>query len=114
MRKVNVVAALIEKNGCFLLAQRASGSLKGKWEFPGGKVEDNETPEDALKTAIYLNDKYAYDAPSANGYVGILWAIGGLHDRAFSDYPVTGKIRRMTYNSIKHKFDLSVYLRRFS
>ena len=46
MRKVNVVAALIEKNGCFLLAQRAGGSLKGKWEFPGGKVEENET-EDA-------------------------------------------------------------------
>lgn len=31
----------------------------------------------SLNIAIYLNDKYAYDAPSANGYVGILWAIGG-------------------------------------
>lgn len=65
------------------------------------------TPEDALKTAIYLNDKYAYDAPSSNGYVGILWAIGGLHDRAFADYPVTGKIRRMTYDSMKRKYDLA-------
>lgn len=63
----------------------------------------------ALKIAIYLNDKYAYDAPSANGYVGILWAIGGLHDRAFTDYPVTGKIRRMTYQSIKRKYDLDNY-----
>lgn len=65
----------------------------------------------ALKIAIYLNDKYAYDAPSANGYVGILWAIGGLHDRAFTDYPVTGKIRRMTYQSIKRKYDLDNYLK---
>ena len=65
----------------------------------------------ALKIAIYLNDKYAYDAPSANGYVGILWAIGGVHDRAFTDYPVTGKIRRMAYNAIKRKCDLSNYLK---
>lgn len=67
----------------------------------------------ALKIAIYLNDKYAYDAPSANGYVGILWAIGGLHDRAFTDYPVTGKIRRMAYNAIKRKCDLSNYLKKY-
>ncbi len=66
-------------------------------------LEWTSTPVKALQTAIYLNDKYAYDAPSANGYVGILWAIGGLHDRAFNDYPVTGKIRRMTYDSIKKK-----------
>lgn len=51
------------------------------------------SPKEELKTAIYLNDKYAYDSPSANGYVGILWAIAGLHDRAFVDYPITGKIR---------------------
>ena len=67
----------------------------------------------ALKIAIYLNDKYAYDSPSANGYVGILWAIGGLHDRAFADYPVTGKIRRITYESIKRKYDLSEYMKKF-
>ena len=71
------------------------------------------TPKDALKTAIYLNDKYAYDSPSANGYVGILWAIGGLHDRAFADYPVTGKIRRMTYDSMKRKYDLFSYIKKY-
>ena len=65
----------------------------------------------ALKIAIYLNDRYAYDASSANGYVGILWAIGGLHDRAFADYPVTGKIRRMTYESMKKKYDLAEYIK---
>ena len=67
----------------------------------------------ALKIAIYLNDKYAYDSPSANGYVGILWAIAGLHDRAFVDYPVTGKIRRMTYNSIKRRYDLQSYIKKY-
>ena len=71
------------------------------------------TPKDALKTAIYLNDKYAYDSPSANGYVGILWAIGGLHDRAFADFLVTGKVRRMTYDSIKRKYDLFSYIKKY-
>ena len=76
-------------------------------------LEWMSTADEALKAAIYLNDKYAYDAPSANGYVGILWAIGGLHDRAFADYPVTGKIRRMTYDSLKQKYDLTDYLKKY-
>ena len=76
-------------------------------------TEWTPSTDTALKTAIYLNDKYAYDAPSANGYVGILWAIAGLHDRAFIDYPVTGKIRRMTSDSIKRKVDLSEYLKKY-
>lgn len=76
-------------------------------------VEWTFSPEEALNSAIYLNDKYAYDAPSANGYVGILWAIGGLHDRAFADYPVTGKIRRMTYNSLKSKFNIKEYIDKY-
>ena len=76
-------------------------------------LEWMSTPEEALKTAIYLNDKYAYDAPSANGYVGILWAIGGLHDRAFADFLVTGKVRRMTYDSIKRKYDLFSYIKKY-
>ena len=73
-------------------------------------LEWTETPEIALKTAIYLNDKYAYDSPSPDGYTGILWAIGGLHDRAFQDWFVTGKIRRMTSDSIKRKYDTSDYI----
>ncbi len=77
-------------------------------------LEWSFSPEEALNTAIYLNDKYAFDAPSPNGYVGILWAIGGLHDRAFADYPVTGKIRRMTYNSIKRKYNISKYIEKYS
>ena len=72
------------------------------------------SPDEALKIAIYLNDKYGYDSPSANGYAGILWAIGGLHDRAFADYPVSGKIRRMTYESVKRKFNLSDYINKYS
>lgn len=67
--------------------------------------------DDALENAIYLNDKYGFDAPSANGYTGILWAIGGLHDRAFIDYPITGKIRRMTFDSIRRKYNSDSYIK---
>ena len=77
-------------------------------------LEWTSGPDEALKIAIYLNDKYAYDAPSANGYVGILWAIGGLHDRAFTSHPVIGKIRRMTYESMKRKYNLSEYIEKYS
>ena len=77
-------------------------------------LEWTSAPEEALEIAMYLNDKYAYDSPSANGYVGILWAIGGLHDRAFVDYPVTGKIRRMTYDSMKRKYNFSDYIKRYT
>jgi 8-oxo-dGTP diphosphatase len=44
-----VAAALVDSDGRVLIAQRPDGkSLAGQWEFPGGKVEDGETPENAL------------------------------------------------------------------
>ena len=76
-------------------------------------LEWTKSPDEALKIAIYLNDKYALDSPSPNGYVGILWAIGGLHDRAFQDWEVTGKIRRMSYDSTKRKFKIQDYIDKY-
>ena len=72
--------------------------------------EWTSSAQTAVKYAIYLNDKYAYDSPSPNGYCGILWAIAALHDRAFRDSVITGKIRRMTYNSMRKKFDIEKYI----
>ncbi len=46
---INVTAAIIRKNGKILVARRAAGQhLAGFWEFPGGKIEDGETPEECL------------------------------------------------------------------
>ena len=48
-----VVAGIIYHNDKILLAQRAIGQkLEGKWEFPGGKIEQGETPEQALVREI--------------------------------------------------------------
>ena len=48
MRRVDVVAAVIENNGKFFATQRGYGVYKDRWEFPGGKVEKGESQEDAL------------------------------------------------------------------
>ena len=48
-KQINVVGAVIVRNGTILCAQRGDkGHLAGLWEFPGGKIESNETPQDAL------------------------------------------------------------------
>lgn len=49
MKVIDVTAAIIEKDGRFLIAKRKKGKhLEGKWEFPGGKVESGEKPEECL------------------------------------------------------------------
>jgi 8-oxo-dGTP diphosphatase len=51
--RIVVVAAVIERNGQYLIGQRRSDDTHpGKWEFPGGKVEKGETPEAALQREL--------------------------------------------------------------
>lgn len=52
MKTINVVAAVIFKNGKVFATQRGYGEFKDGWEFPGGKVEEGESPEDALRREI--------------------------------------------------------------
>ena len=79
MKTIKVVAAVIcdnmkEKNKIFATA-RGYGELKGGWEFPGGKIEAGETPQEALKREIMeeldteiklgdLIDTIEYDYPT--------------------------------------------------
>lgn len=77
-------------------------------------LEWTQTPEEAMKVAIYLNDKYSLDGRDPNGYTGIAWSIGGVHDRAWAERPVFGKIRYMNYNGCKRKFDVDAYIQRVS
>ena len=52
MKTVKVAAAVIKDKDRILIAQRLKGEFKGKWEFPGGKLEENE---DAItyRTPLY-------------------------------------------------------------
>lgn len=76
-------------------------------------LEWSPTIEEALATAIYLNDRYELDGRDPNGYTGIAWSIGGVHDRAWFDRPIFGKIRYMSAGGAKGKFDVTRYCERF-
>ena len=52
MKKIEVVAAIIRKEDKIFATQRGYGDWKDWWEFPGGKMEVGETPEEALKREI--------------------------------------------------------------
>lgn len=76
-------------------------------------LEWSKSPEEALSIAIYLNDKYELDGRDPNGYVGCAWSVGGVHDRAWTERPVFGKIRYMNFNGAKRKFDVHSYINKF-
>jgi mutator protein MutT len=62
-RKANpqiVTAAVIEKDGCILIARRMRGLHAGVWEFPGGTLEEGETYEECLKRE--LREELSVDA----------------------------------------------------
>lgn len=64
----------------------------------------------AYRRAVWLNDRFQLDGRDPNGYAGIAWAIVGKHDRAWSERPVFGKIRYMSFASTSRKFDSKSYI----
>ena len=52
MKVIEVVAAIIQRDGAYFATQRGYGEFEGMWEFPGGKIEPGESSEDALKREI--------------------------------------------------------------
>ena len=84
MKTVKVVAAVIRDGDRIFAAQRGYGEFKDGWEFPGGKIEEGETPEAALKreieeeldTEIEVNellDTIEYDYPNFHLSMKCYW-----------------------------------------
>ncbi len=92
-----------------------SGKMHGYLRMYWAKkiLEWTVDPEEALRFAIVLNDRYELDGRDANGYAGIAWSIGGVHDRAWGARPIFGKIRYMSYRGSKSKFDVEGFIARW-
>jgi deoxyribodipyrimidine photo-lyase len=73
-------------------------------------LEWSPSPETAFETAIRLNDRYELDGCDPNGYAGVAWSIAGVHDRAWPERSVFGKIRYMNLNGCRRKFDVDAYI----
>ena len=84
MKTIRVAAAVIRKDDKIFATQRGYGELKGGWEFPGGKIEDGETPQEALKREIEeeldteilvgeLIDTIEYDYPNFHLSMDCFW-----------------------------------------
>lgn len=77
-------------------------------------LEWTKNPEEAMKIAIYLNDTYELDGREPNGYTGIAWSIGGVHDRAWFPRKVFGTIRFMSESGAQTKFDVGAYVKKWT
>jgi deoxyribodipyrimidine photo-lyase len=97
------------------IEMKTTGKMSGYMRMYWAKkiLEWTEKPEDAIKIAIYLNDRYSLDGRDPNGYLGIMWSIAGVNDRAFGERDVIGKIRYMSYNACFQKFDAKAYIAKF-
>lgn len=75
-------------------------------------LEWSPDPETAFEVALDLNDRFEMDGRDPNGYVGIAWSVGGLHDRPWPERPIFGTVRFMSFDSTRRKFHCDLYIRR--
>ena len=89
------------------------GKIHGYYRMYWGKkiIEWSHSPEDALATMIYLNDRFALDGRDPNGYANILWCFG-LHDRPWPERAIFGTVRYMSYEGMRRKTGVDAYIRR--
>ncbi len=73
-------------------------------------LEWSKTPQQAYRTAVYLNDKYFLDGRDPNGYAGIAWSMVGKFDRPWFPRPIFGTIRYMARSGAEKKFDTEKYI----
>jgi len=88
-----------------------TGKMHGYMRMYWGKkiLEWSRTPRAGFKTALYLNNKYNLDGRDANSFAGVAWCFG-KHDRPWADRAVFGKVRYMSAEGLRRKFDIEAYV----
>jgi deoxyribodipyrimidine photo-lyase len=91
------------------------GKMHGYMRMYWGKkiIEWSQTPEEAFKKALYLNNKYELDGRDPNGFTGVAWCFG-KHDRPWGERPIFGNVRYMNDKGLKRKFDADEYVKMMS
>jgi deoxyribodipyrimidine photo-lyase len=89
-----------------------TGKMHGYMRMYWAKKILEWTPDAATAQAlaVALNDRYSLDGRDPNGYAGIAWAIGGVHDRPWATRPVFGQVRYMNAAGLRRKFKVDAYV----
>ena len=92
-----------------------TGRLHGYMRMYWAKkiLEWSASPQAAIAIALELNDRYALDGNDPNGVVGVLWSVGGLHDRPWANRAIFGQVRYMNERGCRRKFDVDAYIARY-
>jgi len=69
-------------------------------------LEWTPSPEEALRIGVRLNDRWQLDGRDSNGYAGLAWSMGGVHDRPWGERPIFGTVRFMSLAGAMGKFDV--------
>lgn len=112
MKTVRVVAAIIIENGKVFATQRGYGEFKDGWEFPGGKIEPGETPEEAIVReikeeldteveVIELLDTVEYDYPNFHLSMGCFICKIKSGDLVLKEHEVAKWLTKDTLGSLE-------------
>ncbi len=94
-----------------MVEMRETGYLHNRMRMYWGKriLEWTNTPEYAFRVALELNNRHFLDGRDPNSYANVAWVFG-LHDQAFAERPVIGKVRPMTPSGLERKIDAPAYV----
>ncbi len=94
---------------------RVTGKMHGYMRMYWGKkiLEWRKSPADALRVALYLNNRYEIDGRDPNGFTGVAWCFG-KHDRPWGERRVFGTVRYMNDRGLRKKFDADAYVARIT
>ena len=112
MKTVRVVAAVIRDGDRIFATQRGYGDFKGGWEFPGGKIEEGETPQEALVREISeeleteitvgeLIDTIEYDYPTFHLSMDCFWAEIVSGDMVLKEHEAAKWLTKETLDSVE-------------